>query len=136
MAFSWLRRASEKPSLGTYLIAKRNCSTLVIIHTKPLLKQWRAQIGAFLERDEQSIGQIGDGGSVLHTIYSCPLSFIRTKCANDHIFNVRVGFGKIELHFWMLVFKHTEYFVSKSLAYLIDVRKIENYDFKSIHSRQ
>jgi len=50
-----------KTVLGTYLIAARKCSTLILVHRQPLLEQWRSQIGIFLDRDEKSIGQIGGG---------------------------------------------------------------------------
>ncbi len=50
-----------KTVLGTYLIAKRMCSTLVLVHRQPLLEQWRSQIGIFLGRDSKSIGQVGGG---------------------------------------------------------------------------
>jgi superfamily II DNA or RNA helicase len=50
-----------KTVLGTYLIAERKCSTLVLVHRQPLLEQWRSQIGTFLGQDAKSIGQIGGG---------------------------------------------------------------------------
>jgi hypothetical protein len=50
-----------KTVLGTYLIAERKCSTLVLVHRQPLLEQWRSQIGIFLGRDAKSIGQVGGG---------------------------------------------------------------------------
>ena len=50
-----------KTVLGTYLIAARKCSTLILVHRQPLLEQWRSQIGIFLGRDEKSVGQIGGG---------------------------------------------------------------------------
>jgi superfamily II DNA or RNA helicase len=50
-----------KTVLGTYLIAQRKCSTLVLVHRQPLLEQWKSQIGIFLGRDPKSIGQIGGG---------------------------------------------------------------------------
>ena len=50
-----------KTVLGTYLIAARKCSTLILVHRQPLLDQWKSQIGIFLDRDAKSIGQIGGG---------------------------------------------------------------------------
>ncbi len=50
-----------KTVLGTYLIAQRKCSTLILVHRQPLLEQWRSQIGIFLDRDLKSIGQLGGG---------------------------------------------------------------------------
>jgi superfamily II DNA or RNA helicase len=50
-----------KTVLGTYLIAERGCSTLVLVHRKPLLEQWVAQMSMFLGVAEKDIGQIGGG---------------------------------------------------------------------------
>ena len=50
-----------KTVLGTYLIAARKCSTLILVHRQLLLDQWRSQIGIFLDRDVKSIGQLGGG---------------------------------------------------------------------------
>src|SRR5581483_7616138 len=45
-----------KTVLGTYLISKRRRSTLIIVHRKPLLDQWIAQLAMFLGLDEKEIG--------------------------------------------------------------------------------
>lgn len=50
-----------KTVLGTHLISKRACNTLVLVHRKPLLEQWKAQLAMFLDVEEQDIGQIGGG---------------------------------------------------------------------------
>jgi hypothetical protein len=50
-----------KTVLGTYLIARRARSTLVLVHRKPLLDQWVAQLAMFLGIDEKAVGQIGGG---------------------------------------------------------------------------
>jgi superfamily II DNA or RNA helicase len=50
-----------KTVLGTYLVAHRQCSTLILVHRKPLLEQWIAQLAIFLNIDEKQIGQIGGG---------------------------------------------------------------------------
>ena len=50
-----------KTVLGTYLIAKRARSTLVLVHRRPLLEQWVAQLSMFLGLEEKEIGQIGGG---------------------------------------------------------------------------
>lgn len=50
-----------KTVLGTYLIAKRNRNTLVLVHRQPLLEQWISQISIFLDMDAKSIGRIGGG---------------------------------------------------------------------------
>jgi superfamily II DNA or RNA helicase len=50
-----------KTVLGTYLISQRACNTLILVHRKPLLEQWKAQLAMFLGIEEQVIGQIGGG---------------------------------------------------------------------------
>jgi superfamily II DNA or RNA helicase len=50
-----------KTVIGTYLVAMRARSTLVLVHRRPLLDQWRAQLGVFLGLDPKEVGQIGAG---------------------------------------------------------------------------
>jgi superfamily II DNA or RNA helicase len=50
-----------KTVVGTYLVAARARSTLVLVHRQPLLDQWVAQLGMFLGLDPKAIGQIGAG---------------------------------------------------------------------------
>jgi len=50
-----------KTVIGIKMIATRGVNTLVLVHRKPLLEQWRTQIAAFLDIPVGSIGQIGAG---------------------------------------------------------------------------
>jgi superfamily II DNA or RNA helicase len=50
-----------KTVVGTYLVAARARSTLILTHRKPLLDQWVAQLSLFLGIDPSEIGQIGAG---------------------------------------------------------------------------
>ncbi len=50
-----------KTVVGTWLIANRQCSTLVLVHRQPLLDQWIAQLSLFLGLDAKEIGRIGGG---------------------------------------------------------------------------
>ena len=50
-----------KTVVGTYLVAARGCSTLVLVHRQPLLDQWLAQLSLFLGIEPKQIGQIGAG---------------------------------------------------------------------------
>lgn len=52
-----------KTVLGTYMIARRMRSTLVLVHRRPLLDQWVAQISMFLGLQTREIGRIGGGAS-------------------------------------------------------------------------
>ncbi|MCX5886099.1 MAG: DEAD/DEAH box helicase family protein [Proteobacteria bacterium] len=50
-----------KTIIGIHLISSRKTNTLVLVHRKPLLEQWRTQIASFLGIPIQEIGQIGGG---------------------------------------------------------------------------
>src|SRR3972149_3216442 len=50
-----------KTVVGTYLVAKRACSTLILVHRRPLLDQWVAQLSLFLGIKPKETGQIGGG---------------------------------------------------------------------------
>ncbi len=50
-----------KTVLGTYLVAQRRRSTLVLVHRQQLLDQWLAQLAMFLGIEEKEIGRIGGG---------------------------------------------------------------------------
>ena len=50
-----------KTVIGTYLVASRACSTLVLVHRRPLLDQWLAQLALFLGLDQKAVGQIAGG---------------------------------------------------------------------------
>jgi superfamily II DNA or RNA helicase len=48
-----------KTVVGTYLVAARGCSTLVLVHRKPLLDQWVAQLSLFLGLPAARVGRTG-----------------------------------------------------------------------------
>lgn len=50
-----------KTVVGAYLVAARGRGTLVLVHRKPLLDQWVAQLSVFLGVPPSEIGQIGGG---------------------------------------------------------------------------
>ena len=50
-----------KTVLGAYLVAQRRRSTLVLVHRRPLLDQWKVQLALFLGIEEAAIGEIGRG---------------------------------------------------------------------------
>ncbi len=50
-----------KTVLGTYLVAQRKTSTLVLVHRRPLLDQWVVQLAMFLGLDERAIGTLATG---------------------------------------------------------------------------
>ena len=50
-----------KTVAGIRMIAERARNTLVLVHLRPLLEQWAAQLAMFLDVDPRTIGRIGDG---------------------------------------------------------------------------
>lgn len=50
-----------KTVLAIYSITKRKTNTLVLVHRKLLVEQWRMQLSLFLNIDLKDIGQIGGG---------------------------------------------------------------------------
>lgn len=50
-----------KTVVGAFLVARRARSTLVLVHRRPLLDQWIAQLSAFLGLEPRRIGRLGAG---------------------------------------------------------------------------
>jgi hypothetical protein len=51
---------SGKTVIGCYIMASRKFPTLILVHRKPLLDQWRTQLINLLGVSSKEIGQIGD----------------------------------------------------------------------------
>ncbi len=82
-----------KTVLGTYLIAQRKCSTLVLVHRQPLLEQWRSQIGIFLDLNAKSIGQIGDGKRKLTG--QIDVAMIQSLSRKDSVGDIITEYGQV-----------------------------------------
>lgn len=82
-----------KTVLGTYLIAKRNCNTLVLVHRQPLLEQWISQISIFLDVDAKSIGQIG-GGKRKPT-GNIDVAMIQSLTTKESVDNIVSNYGQV-----------------------------------------
>ena len=52
-----------KSVAGIALVARRGRTTLILVHRRPLLDQWLAQLALFLGIDAAAVGQIGAGRS-------------------------------------------------------------------------
>lgn len=50
-----------KTIVGVYLIGARDANTLVLVHRKPLLEQWKIHLSTFLKIEPKKIGQMGGG---------------------------------------------------------------------------
>lgn len=52
---------SGKTVVGAWMAASRSCSTLILVHRKPLLDQWVSQLSRFLDLPMGVVGTIGSG---------------------------------------------------------------------------
>ncbi len=50
-----------KTVMGCFMVAQRNLPTLILVHRKPILEQWRLQLMSLLGLAARDIGQIGGG---------------------------------------------------------------------------
>ena len=53
--------AFGKTVIAAWLIARRSVSTIVLVHRRQLLDQWRERLASFLGVEAKAIGQIGGG---------------------------------------------------------------------------
>ena len=72
-----------KTVMGCYMIAKRNLPTLVLLHRKPILEQWRVQLMKLLGLSSREIGQEGGGRKRLSGIVD--LAMIQSLKAIDDL---------------------------------------------------
>jgi superfamily II DNA or RNA helicase len=82
-----------KTVLGTYLVAQRARSTLILVHRKPLLEQWVAQLAMFLGIDEKGIGQIGGGKRKPNGLLD--VAMIQSLVRKEKVDDVVAGYGHV-----------------------------------------
>ncbi len=82
-----------KTVLGIYLIARRKCNTLILVHRQPLLEQWKSQIAIFLGRDAKSIGQIGGGKRKLTG--QIDVAMIQSLSRKDSVDDIVAEYGQV-----------------------------------------
>lgn len=84
---------SGKTVVGIYTIAVRKINTLVLVHRRPLLEQWRAQLANFLEVDTTNIGQIG-GGKDRHSGF-IDVAMLQSLIKKGRVENLVTEYGQI-----------------------------------------
>jgi superfamily II DNA or RNA helicase len=82
-----------KTVIGTYLVAARARSTLILVHRKPLLDQWLAQLALFLGLDRQEIGQIG--GTKRTPTGRVDVAMIQSLVRKDSVADLVGGYGQV-----------------------------------------
>jgi superfamily II DNA or RNA helicase len=82
-----------KTVIGTYLVAARACSTLVLVHRRPLLDQWLAQLSMFLGINAKEIGQIGAGKRA--PTGRLDVAMIQSLVRKDSVADLVAGYGQV-----------------------------------------
>jgi hypothetical protein len=82
-----------KTVVGTYLVAARGCSTLILVHRKPLLDQWLAQLSLFLGLEPKQIGQIGAGKKTGNG--RLDVAMIQSLVRKDEVQDIIAHYGQV-----------------------------------------
>ena len=82
-----------KTVIGTYLVAARACSTLILVHRRPLLDQWLAQLAQFLGVDVKEIGQIR--GAKRAPTGRIDVAMIQSLVRKDSVADLVAGYGQV-----------------------------------------
>lgn len=84
---------SGKTVVGAYLAAERARSTLVLVHRKPLLDQWVAQLSTFLGIDPKSIGVVG--GSKHKPTGRLDVAMVQSLVRKGKIYDIVAEYGHV-----------------------------------------
>ena len=82
-----------KTVVGTYLVAERGCSTLILVHRRPLLDQWRAQLSLFLGVEPKAVGQIGGGKQSPNS--RLDVAMIQSLARAGKVADLVAGYGQV-----------------------------------------
>ena len=82
-----------KTVAGISLIAKRARNALVLVHRKPLLDQWAAQLALFLGVEPKAIGRIGGGRR--HLTGLIDVAMIQSLVRKDEVADLVAEYGHI-----------------------------------------
>jgi superfamily II DNA or RNA helicase len=82
-----------KTVVGTYLVAARGCSTLILVHRQPLLDQWLAQLSLFLGLEPKEIGQIGAGKKTGNG--QLDVAMIQSLVRKDSVQDIVAQYGQV-----------------------------------------
>jgi len=82
---------SGKTVMTLYMIAKRQQTSLIVVHTKDLAVQWMERIETFLNIPQDEIGLIGGGKQKMGRVITVAMVQSLYKCAKD----VAPGIGQL-----------------------------------------
>lgn len=84
---------SGKTVVGAWMTSARNCSTLILVHRKPLLDQWVAQLAHFLDLSPESIGTIGSGKSKATGFLD--VAMMQSLVRKDEVADLVANYGQV-----------------------------------------
>lgn len=82
-----------KTVVGVFLTARRARNTLVLVHRRPLLEQWVAQLAIFLGRPPAEIGRIGAGKSKPNGMLD--VAMLQSLVRGDRVNDLIAGYGHV-----------------------------------------
>ena len=84
---------SGKTVVGIYMIAARRRNALVLVHRRPVLEQWRAQLASFLEVDPAMIGHIGGGKGKRTGLID--VAMLQSLIRKNQVDDIVAGYGQV-----------------------------------------
>lgn len=84
---------SGKTVVGAWMVAARNCSTLVLVHRKPLLDQWVAQLSSFLGLSKKEIGTVGSGKNKVTGMLD--VAMMQSLVRKDAVADIVANYGQV-----------------------------------------
>ena len=84
---------SGKTVIATEMIAARARSTLVLVHRKPLLEQWRERLTQFLDLDPAALGAIGGGRKEPTGLLD--VAMVQSLARRDALGELLAGYGHV-----------------------------------------
>ena len=82
-----------KTVVATSLIAARGCSTLVLVHRKPLIEQWAVRLGEFTDISPEAIGRLGGGRRRMTK--QIDIAMVQTLARADRAADFLRGYGHV-----------------------------------------
>jgi superfamily II DNA or RNA helicase len=82
-----------KTVVATSLIAARSCSTLVLVHRKPLVEQWAARLSEFTDIPPRAIGRLGGGRR--RTTKQIDIAMVQTLARADRATDLLRDYGHV-----------------------------------------
>jgi len=84
---------SGKTVVGAWMAAARKCSTLILVHRKPLLEQWVNQLSCFLNMPKKEIGTIGSGKSRVTGVLD--VAMVQSLIREDEVTDLVASYGQV-----------------------------------------